>query len=171
MGYGRAMATMGMKYGTGDLIAQCAAGSSSDIDYTRLGYFWAFGTYYGSVNYTFFRAFNAIPLGNPWLKALLSAFGDGCVHVPISFYPQFYFVRELVMSEEKRSLLEHLKTGLSKYQANWREDVITSAAIFMPIGIFNFRFVPLIWRTPFVSVVGVIFPIAVSWQRGSGKDT
>ena len=190
---------MGIKYGTGDVIAQQAAsGPGSEINRDRAAYFWAFGTYYGFINYTVFRAlaYSPWPVG-PWPKALFSAFMDGCVHVPLSFYPQFYFVREVVMcapaaqlcparpflqrisdgidwrhlcrcrSEEKRTPSEHFWVGMSKYQTNLVQDVLVSAAVFVPVGLINFRYVPLAWRTPFVSAFGLLFPIIVSWQRGA----
>eukprot|EP01052_Picozoa_sp_SAG31_P029717 SAG31_NODE_2977_length_4833_cov_5.035488_2_plen_79_part_00 len=74
------------------------------------------------------------------------------------------------MSEERRSLSEHFQIGLAKYSKNWRSDVLASAAVFVPMGIINFRFVRLQWRTPFISVFGLIFPVVVSWQRGAHKS-
>ena len=47
-----------------------------------------------------------------------SAFVGGCVHVPIVLYPQLYFVSELVMSGETRTLREHFDVGMSKYYTN-----------------------------------------------------
>ena len=165
----RAMLTMGIKYGTGDVIAQQAAsGAGGDVNRQRAGYFWAFGTYYGLVNYTVFRALAHSPWPvRPWPKALFSAICDGLVHVPLSFYPQFYFVREVVLSGEQRSASEHFSVGLSKYRQNLWQDVAASAAVFVPVGIINFRYVPLVWRTPFCSAFGLLFPIIVSWQRGA----
>ena len=85
----RAMLTLGLKYGAADLIAQQAASPGCEINQTRAGTFLAFGTYYGLVNYTVFRALAWSPWPvAPWPKALFSAFFDGCVHVPILLYPQ-----------------------------------------------------------------------------------
>ena len=85
----RAMATLGLKYGAGDLIAQQATNPGGEINCARAGVFLAFGTYYGFVNYSVFRAlaWSPVPAGL-WPKALFSAFFDGCVHVPILLYPQ-----------------------------------------------------------------------------------
>lgn len=44
-----------------------------------------------------------------------------------------------------------------------------AVAVFVPLGIVNFRFVPLAWRTPVLSVFGLVFPIALSFQRGKGE--
>ena len=85
----RAMATLGLKYGAGDLIAQQATNPGGEINCARAVTFAAFGTYYGFVNYSVFRAlaWSPVPAGL-WPKALFSAFFDGCVHVPILLYPQ-----------------------------------------------------------------------------------
>ena len=209
---GRASVAMACKYCTGDVIAQKAASFDAELDRRRAGYFFGFGAYYGIVNYNVFRflAWSPWPV-NPWAKAVASACFDGLVHVPISFYPQFYFVKEFVTSSEKRTPQEHFQVGLSKYRANWKEDVFASAAVFIPLGIANFRcarpcprisnatgpveniegrsqmrpfldratdrphphgrsFVPLVWRTPFLSLVGVIFPIVLSTQRGATDE-
>ena len=141
---GRAAVFMGIKYGTGDVIAQsAAAGPSVEIDRKRASYFWLFGTYYGVINYNVFRLLAMSPWPvTPWPKAVFSALMDGCVHVPISFYPQFYFVKELVASSESRPLHEHFHNGMSKYMTNWYEDVLASAAVFGSVGILNFRCVP-----------------------------
>ena len=85
----RAMATLGLKYGAGDLIAQQATNPGGEINCARAVVFASFGTYYGFVNYSVFRAlaWSPVPAGL-WPKALFSAFFDGCVHVPILLYPQ-----------------------------------------------------------------------------------
>lgn len=131
---------MGIKYGLGDLIAQTATVSEDSFDRRRAAYFMGFGCYYGVVNYNVFRMLAWSPWPTrPWQKSVASACFDGLVHVPIVFYPQFYFVREVVTSGESRSLVEHFRVGLSKYSDNWRADVVASAAVFVPIGIANFR--------------------------------
>ena len=170
---GRASMALGIKYMTGDLIAQKAAsGPGSTIDRERAYYFLGFGSYYGIINYCVFSGLHRFsPLGSPWAKATFSAWFDGCVHVPLSFYPQFYFLKECVFSSEERSLEEHFRAGLAKYMANWREDCIASAGVFVPLGILNFRFVPLVWRTPVLSVLGLIFPIVLSTQRGASLSS
>ena len=164
----KACITLGLKYGAGDVIVQKASSPTGEIDKPRACIFWAFGTYYGFVNYTCFRLLAWSPWPRlPWPKAAFSAFVDGCVHVPIVLYPQLYFVSELVMSGETRTLREHFDVGMSKYYTNVLGDIAASAGVFIPVGVVNFRYVPLAWRTPFCAAFGLLFPILVSWQRGS----
>ena len=89
---GRASVAYSLKYGTGDLIAQQLSGDTSgSVDRTRASYFFVFGGYYGVVNYSVFWLLSRSPFPTtPWAKAVFSAFFDGGVHVPLSFYPQFY---------------------------------------------------------------------------------
>ena len=100
----------------------------------------AYGAADGVVNYSVFVALQRCPIPvDPWRKAVMSACCDGLVHVPISFYPQFYFVREWWFSRERRSASEHFAEGLRKYRLNWRSDILASAAVFVPVGVLNFR--------------------------------
>ena len=85
------------------------------------------------------------------------------------FYPQFYFFKELIASPNwrARTLSEHFWAGIDKYKANFVQDIAASAAVFVPVGLLNFRFVPLIWRTPMLAMFSIAFPIIVSSQRGA----
>jgi hypothetical protein len=166
---GRASAALCVKYGCADLIGQRATmAPDQDYDFRRSKFFFAFGAYYGVINYYVFRflAWSPWPRA-PWPKALYSALFDGFVNVPVGLYPQFYFVKEYVTSDGSKDLRELFEAGLAKYRANFQADVLTSAAVFVPLGIVNFRFVPLVWRTPVLSFFGMVFPIALSMQRGA----
>ena len=97
----KAMVTLGMKYGAGDLIAQQATTPGGELNFARAAVFGAFGTYYGFVNYSVFRllAWSPVPAGT-WPKAAFSAFFDGCIHVPILLYPQL--LRPAQMASRQR---------------------------------------------------------------------
>ena len=97
----KAMVTLGMKYGAGDLIAQQATTPGGELNCARAAVFGAFGTYYGFVNYSVFRllAWSPVPAG-AWPKAAFSAFFDGCIHVPILLYPQL--LRPAQMASRQR---------------------------------------------------------------------
>jgi len=97
----KAMVTLGMKYGAGDLIAQQATTPGGELNCARAAVFGAFGTYYGFVNYSVFRllAWSPVPAGT-WPKAAFSAFFDGCIHVPILLYPQL--LRPAQMASRQR---------------------------------------------------------------------
>ena len=108
---GRASIFLGLKYGTGDVIAQHAAmarhddsagaselGAASaatagavasagadaatavtELDQRRAGMFYAFGGAYGVVFYNVVRMCNAVPIPNPWVKAVVCSLFDGFV--------------------------------------------------------------------------------------------
>jgi hypothetical protein len=159
---------LSLKYGTGDVIAQNAniAMHGGEFDRRRAAMFYGFGGYYGVWFYGLCKVLNAVPIPNPWAKAIFSAAFDGFVHVPLWFFPQFYTFKDWVTSTESRGLRHHASVGLDKWKRNWRGDVLASAGVFIPLGIFNFRFVPLRWRVPFLSCTSIIFPIIVSTTRG-----
>jgi len=50
------------------------------------------------VNYSVFWLLSRSPFPTtPWAKALFSALFDGGVHVPLSFYPQFYVLAACIL--------------------------------------------------------------------------
>eukprot|EP00747_Dinoflagellata_sp_TGD_P109599 gnl/TRDRNA2_/TRDRNA2_170739_c1_seq1.p1 gnl/TRDRNA2_/TRDRNA2_170739_c1~~gnl/TRDRNA2_/TRDRNA2_170739_c1_seq1.p1 ORF type:complete len:179 (+),score=30.84 gnl/TRDRNA2_/TRDRNA2_170739_c1_seq1:52-588(+) len=159
---------MSLKYGTGDVIVQQTAITvkGGEFDTRRAAMFYGFGGYYGMWFYGLCKILDRLPNTNPWAKAVFSACFDGFVHVPLWFFPQFYTFKEWVTSTEPRSFSDHASVGIEKWQANWRGDVLASAGVFIPLGIFNFRFVPLRWRVPFLSTTSIIFPIILSTTRG-----
>lgn len=169
---GRASLFLGLKYGTGDVIAQHAAiaqgaQAGDEFDRRRAAMFYGFGGYYGVVFYNIVRALNALPIPNPWAKALVCSLIDGFIHVPGLFLPQFYVFKEWVTSPEPRRLSDHASIGLGKWSTNWASDMFASAAVFVPLGIINFRFISLRWRVPFLASTSIIFPIILSTTRGA----
>eukprot|EP00035_Acanthoeca_spectabilis_P015540 m.310533 g.310533 ORF g.310533 m.310533 type:complete len:200 (+) comp16383_c0_seq4:13-612(+) len=168
---GRACLFLGLKYGTGDLIAQHLAlsqHSDGGFDRRRAAMFAAFGGYYGLVFYGVVRALNAMPIPNPWTKAVVSSLIDGFVHVPALFLPQFYVFKEVVTGP-KREFEEHSRVGLNQWVRNWQPDMIASAGVFVPLGIINFRFITVRWRVPFLATTSVLYPVILSYTRGASE--
>ena len=91
---------------------------------------------------------------------------DGFVHVPCCFLPQFYVFKEVVTCPEERGASEHLSVGLGKWRTNYLSDMLASAGVFIPLGVINFRYVPLRWRVPFLTCTSMLFPIILSTRRG-----
>jgi hypothetical protein len=161
---------LGLKYGTGDVIAQQVAigrGIGDEFDKRRAFMFYGFGGYYGIVFYNVVRGLNALPIANPWAKSVVCSLIDGFIHVPMLFLPQFYVFKELVTSPEPRSLSEHTSIGISRWSGNFWSDTTASAGVFVPLGIINFRFVSLRFRVPFLACTTIIFPIILSTTRGA----
>ena len=143
------------------------AQQGGDFDRRRAGMFYAFGGYYGAWFYTVCKMLDRVPIKSPWSKAVFSAMVDGFLHVPCVFLPQFYTFKEWITAPEPRELSEHASIGLAKWRANWHQDVLASAGVFVPLGIFNFRFVALRWRVPFLSCFSIAYPIILSHTRGA----
>lgn len=67
----------------------------------------------------------------------------------------------------QKPLREHFAAGLAKYRTNMFDDITASLGVFLPLGILNFRFVPLVWRSPVLACTSIVFPVIVSMQRGA----
>ena len=157
------------------IAAPEACTSSQDavvpLDTRRLGLFACWGAYYGVINYNVFRLISRIQWGGPWRGTFGMMAIDIFAHLPVLFYPQFYFARELAFAPawptSVSELRDHAVTGLSKYHANFVGDITTLVVVFVPIDLVMFRWLPLHMRTPFLGMVGIIFPLALSKLRGA----
>jgi hypothetical protein len=60
--------------------------------------------------------------------------------------------------------------AMAKYKANFVEDNSLMAAIWIPINTFNFKYVPLHFRQPFMSACGFFWAAALSFITGMRKE-
>ena len=165
-------------------------GTSSEdesFDSARLRLFSGFGFYYGH-NYYVYRAIEKFPWGGTWRAAVGMSVFDIFIHLPFSFYPQFYLFRR-VFDPRPSSLSEFLERCPSfcgsvqkpTRQLPRSEDTDHSfhprrlamrclcpvaPGSFLPhsscsLSIISWHsvFVPLHLRVPFLSVGGMIFPM------------
>ena len=153
--------------------------SDTPLDMHRVGLFALFGGYYGAVNYFVFRFLAAVPWpGGRLAGAVGMAIADSVIHVPFVLMPQFYVVKELLHAPESlldmcvapEQLVTHVSRGLSTYIAHLWPDFQASVAIFIPIDLCMFYFLPLHLQTPFLAVVGLVYPIILSFRRNGQRE-
>jgi len=60
-----------------------------------------------------------------------------------------------------------VRTGLSNYAKNWKEDLLTCWQIWVPSMTLNFSICPLWARVPFVAGVSLFFTMLLSARRGA----
>ena len=153
--------------------------SGTPLDMHRVGLFALFGGYYGAVNYFVFRFLAAVPWpGGRLAGAVGMAIADSVIHVPFVLMPQFYVVKELLHAPESlldmcaapEQLVTHVSRGLSTYIAHLWPDFQASVAIFIPIDLCMFYFLPLHLQTPFLAVVGLVYPIILSFRRNGQRE-
>ena len=149
------------------------------LDMQRTGLFALFGGYYGAVNYFVFRFLAAVPWpGGRLAGAAGMAIADSVIHVPFVLMPQFYVVKELLHAPESLldmcvapgQLATHVSRGLSTYITHLWPDLQASVAIFIPIDLCMFYFLPLHLQTPFLAVVGLVYPIVLSYRRNGQSE-
>lgn len=165
-----ATTTFGAKYAVGDAIVQYTTSNNEIMDARRLGFFGGFGAYYGAVNYYVYRAVDKFPWGGPVRLAIGMSIFDIFIHLPFSFFPQFYFTRACIFREPRPSsgadLLECVQSGLRTWRENFLDDLKALMYIFTPIDLAMFS-LPQHLRVPFLSCAGLIFPVVLSWMRGT----
>ena len=195
--------TLSSKYGAADALTQHVSISNQDdkdskdqqLDLKRSFLFWSFGFVYGAINYRVFKLFTVFNL-----SPIKMAMADTLVHVPCVLMPVFYACKSFIVEEEISA--ENTRAGLTNWRDNLVEDYKMCVAVWGPIDLVMFSYVPLhlvsacfapcfglravsgvlsiqfpyftlpplplpCQRTPFLSVVGFIFPCLLSMRRGS----
>ena len=161
------------KYTVGDALVQHGTVEADGFDRTRLALFGGFGFYYGAVNYYVYRTVDRIKWGGPIKAAIGMSCFDIFVHLPFSFFPQFYVFKQVIFADPwpqtKAAFWDCAESGLGIWRANFVEDLKTLLYIFTPVDLAMFS-LPQHLRVPFLSVAGLIFPVVLSWTRGERDE-
>ena len=169
----------GSKTSFSDLLVQKVVERREEIDWRRNAAFASFGFFYlGGVQYTLYvtifgrmfpnaASFAAKPLAQKLtdVKGMASLFGqvflDQCVHHPLMYFPVFYCTKEIVMADKP-----DIMKVLTEYQKNMSEDLSALWKIWIPCTLFNFAFMPMHLRIPFVAGVSLVWTCVLSTMRG-----
>lgn len=171
----------GFKTSFSDLLVQKVVEQKEKVDWKRNAAFAAFGfVYLGGVQYTLYvpifgrlfpnaAKFAAKPLAQKakdvrgMLQLVGQTFLDQCVHHPLMYFPAFYITKELVMAKDGRPDIQRV---LSDYRTNMKEDLVALWKIWVPSMLFNFAFMPMHLRIPFVAGVSLLWTMVLSAMRG-----
>lgn len=170
----------GFKTSFSDLLVQKVVEQREKVDWKRNAAFAAFGfIYLGGVQYTLYvpvfgrlfpgaATFAAKPLTQKFkdvrgmFHLAAQTFLDQCVHHPLMYFPAFYITRELVMNSDKPDFYR----VLADYQRNMKDDLLALWKIWVPATMFNFAFMPMHFRIPFVAGVSLLWTCVLSAMRG-----
>lgn len=175
----------GFKTSFSDLLVQKVVERKEKVDWKRNAAFAAFGfVYLGGVQYTLYvpvfgrlfpnaARFAAKPLRQKlqdvrgmW-QLLAQTFCDQCVHHPLMYFPAFYVTKELVMGpSNNESGQPEIGRVLNEYRQNMKEDLLALWKIWVPATLFNFAFMPMHLRIPFVAGVSLLWTAVLSAMRG-----
>lgn len=173
------IALSGFKTSFSDLLVQKVVERREKVDWRRNAAFAAFGfVYLGGVQYTLYvpifgrlfpnaARFAAKPLAQKLtdVKGMVNlcaqTFLDQCVHHPLMYFPAFYITKEVVMSDTP-----DVMKVLREYKKNMKEDLLALWKIWVPATMFNFAFMPMHLRIPFVAGVSLLWTCVLSAMRG-----
>jgi len=171
----------GFKTSFSDLLVQKVVEKREQVDWKRNAAFAAFGfVYLGGVQYTLYvpifgrlfpnaARFAAKPIrqkmkdAKGMLQLCAQTFLDQCVHHPLMYFPAFYVTKELVMAP---SGTPDIGRVLAEYRVNMMEDLQALWKIWVPATMFNFAFMPMHLRIPFVAGVSLLWTMVLSAMRG-----
>lgn len=169
----------GFKTSFSDLLVQKVVEQKEKVDWKRNAAFASFGFFYlGGIQYTIYvpifgrlfpnaARFAAKPLKDKvkdmrgMFQLGAQTFLDQCVHHPLMYFPAFYMTKELVM-HDKPDVVKVLKD----YRNNMKEDLLALWKIWVPATLFNFAFMPMHLRIPFVAGVSLLWTMILSTMRG-----
>ncbi|KAJ1459027.1 hypothetical protein M885DRAFT_435717 [Pelagophyceae sp. CCMP2097] len=183
------MVLAGFKAVAADLIVQKGVEGRKTVDLKRSALFLGFGAVYmGGVQFIFYvdvlgylfpraEQFAA----QSWAKKLRDKAGmvavlnqtalEQCVHTPLCFFPAYYIAKEACLGDaSKRCDTNVVEVALGEYRKNFFVDMSADACIWCPAHLFNFAFLPMHLRVPFVSCVSFSYLLVLSWFRGAPAD-
>jgi predicted amino acid-binding ACT domain protein len=173
------IALSGCKTSFSDLLVQKVIERRENVDWRRNAAFASFGFFYlGGVQYTLYvtvfgrvfpnaARFAAKPLAQKLtdVKGMVhlcaQTFLDQCIHHPLMYFPVFYMTKEVVMQDSP-----DVMKVLREYRKNMKEDLLALWKIWVPATMFNFAFMPMHLRIPFVAGVSLLWTCVLSTMRG-----
>jgi hypothetical protein len=88
-------------------------------------------------------------------------FIDQCIHHPLMYFPAFYMTKELVLSDKP-----DVSRALALCRKNMAEDLPALWKIWVPSTAFNFAFMPMHMRIPWVATTSLLWTMILSSMRG-----
>jgi hypothetical protein len=104
--------------------------------------------------------------------SLATASFDVLLPCTLIYYPMFYIAQEIVYKTPSRFFANPVDlsaAALRRYQANFVGDTTAMIGVWIPLHFVNFRFIPLHFRMPFLSLSGLLWVAILSSRRGSDK--
>jgi hypothetical protein len=99
------------------------------------------------------------------LDAIKMVIFDVTIHLPLMYFPSYYFTREFV-SNPSNNPADWLKDGLAKYKNNAKEDLTAMIKLWGPSDCIQFM-LPTHIRMPFRHMVSFFWTAYVSFTRGA----
>jgi len=151
-----------------DLIAQKILEKKTHIDTRRTYVFGAFGLIYlgGWQHILFHRMFSKVEyimrcsnVSKAYQSCFLT-FLDMGIHTPLMYFPAFYTIKSIAENKTIDDVVDMYKTNI-------RQDLISLWKLWVPAQAFNFMFIPLYLRMPFITSVSFVWTMILSLTHGS----
>lgn len=159
--------------------------ASKRIDSQRLTMFALFGALQAGVTWlVYINVFkvlfpkNLVFSNKTWAQKLVDTKGqvdvvkqaafDCFIYVPLWFYPNFYFFKEMIQGKEWHSPADLLQNSLLRYREHFWSDNIGYSVMWMPANCLVFS-VPVWMRLPTSIYFNYIFTVLLSHFRGKSE--
>jgi len=177
----KALTTVGVitsRYCISDIMVQTLQKDdpSSTIDWRRtmtmtsFGFTWSVTSAHLMYVKVYPWMFSVLPKMGSQPKHLVTIAVDMLIHMQCYYYPAFYCSQEF-MSDMRtgtfRPAGDMVSTAWGNYTTNFVEDLTNMCAMWVPLHLINFNFVPLHFRTPFIAGMGFLWAARLSFLRGA----
>mmetsp|Transcript_41571 Transcript_41571/g.50420 ORF Transcript_41571/g.50420 Transcript_41571/m.50420 type:complete len:368 (-) Transcript_41571:413-1516(-) len=184
--FGVAVATM--KTMASDILVQTSIQGQSEVDWTRVKVFTAFGCLYlGAFQwFVYVTCFKRLFPGmveftnQTWREKLRNKAGlmglvgqvavDNFIHYPLAFFPAFYILKESIQCGDSFNPYDIVVGGLSKYWNNIVEDNIAIWSLWVPADLIVYS-CPIWLRLPLNHAVSFVWTCILSFMRGNEGQT
>ena len=160
-----------MRAFVGDSVAQGVIEKKdrNSFNWFRLTLFTTFGFIYcGLAEYQLYCKLYPILFGrikNGLIRSVVNTTFDLTVHSALCYFPIFYIFKGCVY--ERNISMNGVKQSLHQYfGVNFREDMINMWTVWAPTMFIMFSMVPIPYRVPWCSVVGIVWTVVLSYKRG-----
>eukprot|EP00484_Ammonia_sp_Unknown_P028614 CAMPEP_0197037648 /NCGR_PEP_ID=MMETSP1384-20130603/14800_1 /TAXON_ID=29189 /ORGANISM="Ammonia sp." /LENGTH=212 /DNA_ID=CAMNT_0042467975 /DNA_START=74 /DNA_END=712 /DNA_ORIENTATION=+ len=140
--------------------------NESDFQWYRLKTFGLFNIYVASVDYFVVNTLLPKIFPTPGIVAVIGkVFLFEFASIPFYYFPVFYYVRQALHDGNNFSW-QSFQVGLQHYQQNYKHDLLSMWAVWIPTSTVAFTVVPKHLILPFFICVDLCWLIGLSLYRG-----
>ena len=100
-----------------------------------------------------------------FMRNSFNTMADMTIHSPLFYFPIFYIFKGFVY--EKSVSIKVIKQQLYQYFViNFKEDMIDLYKVWLPTIAFMFAAIPIQYRVPWISTIGILWAVILSLKRG-----
>mmetsp|Transcript_2532 Transcript_2532/g.5831 ORF Transcript_2532/g.5831 Transcript_2532/m.5831 type:complete len:269 (+) Transcript_2532:78-884(+) len=99
----------------------------------------------------------------------LQVLGDQAAYMPAMYMPMYYFVKTLAEAPPQSGTQAVAEEAMQRYRRNISSDMKLCVLFWVPTQVFNFTFVPVSSRVPFLCAAGFLWCMGIGASSSGSK--